>query len=48
MEHLVVSARQAGVSRELLLQEGVEVLVQVEICLPQVLLALVKPSRFRH
>ena len=48
MEHLVVRPRQPGVAHELLLQKGVEVLVHVQIRLPQKLLAVVEPSRFGH
>ena len=47
VEHLVVRPRQP-VARELLFQERVEVLVEVEVGLPHVLLAVVEPSRLRH
>ena len=45
MEHRVVGARQAASRDELLFQRGVQVLVQVEVRLPHVLLAVVEPSR---
>src|SRR6266550_2218691 len=48
MQHPVVGTREPRVAGELLLQNGEEVLVHVQVPLPHVLLALVEPPRFRH
>src|SRR5438067_12153434 len=48
MQHPVVGSREPRIAGELLLENGEEVLVHVQVPLPHVLLALVEPPRFRH